>query len=145
MLLLFTAATTLCLFLYTILINHTCSTHCHKLNFNRMFFISAVHLVQGRALAMQAASDLVPSGLMTVFLKHDSKLNLAMHAAREYCKLRSDIADPVCSIANYLFPEVKVIGGHTQVGAARNTSRWPDAYSFPGFLYHWNYPKPKHS
>ena len=32
--------------------------------------------------------------------------------AREWCTRQYNIKDPVCSIANYLFPHCKVIGGH---------------------------------
>jgi [acyl-carrier-protein] S-malonyltransferase len=64
---------------------------------------------------MQHASEEVPSGMMTVFLGRECKLNVAMHAAREYCIQRCGIADPVCKIANYLYPECKVIAGHKEV------------------------------
>lgn len=74
-----------------------------------------MQLVQARALAMQAASDDVQSGLMTVFLGRNCRLNYAMLCAREYCKQKLDIADPVCSISSYLGSEIKVIGGHIEV------------------------------
>lgn len=64
---------------------------------------------------MQEASDAVPSGLMTVFLSHQSKLKSAMVAARQYCKERVGIDEPVCSVANYLFCDAKVIGGNMEV------------------------------
>jgi [acyl-carrier-protein] S-malonyltransferase len=34
--------------------------------------------------------------------------------AREWCKREHNIEDPVCSIANYLFPHCKVIAGHIE-------------------------------
>ena len=72
--------------------------------------------MKARGEAMQEASDEVKGGLMTVFLGRTAKLKQAMLFAREFCKQKLDIQDPVCSIANYLFPETKVIGGHMEVG-----------------------------
>ncbi|KAF6040254.1 MCAT [Bugula neritina] len=77
-------------------------------------FEDAVRLVHARAAFMQEASDAVPSGLMTVFLSHQSKLKSAMVAARQYCKERVGIDEPVCSVANYLFCDAKVIGGNME-------------------------------
>lgn len=68
-----------------------------------------------RAEEMQKASETIPSGMMTAFLSHDSKLKTAMLAAREYCHQRCNIPDPVCTIANYLYPECKVIAGNMEV------------------------------
>lgn len=64
---------------------------------------------------MQKASEEVSSGMMTVFLGNTSKLKTAMLAAREYCRQRCSISKPVCQVANYLSPDCKVIGGHTEV------------------------------
>ena len=75
----------------------------------------AIDLVNIRAKAMQAASEEIPSGLMTVFLSPSSKLKFAMMAARRYCSERLNIETPVCQVANYLFPECKVIGGNREV------------------------------
>jgi len=69
---------------------------------------------------MQAASDSVSSGLVSVFLSHKSKLNYALLCARKAC---SHVDRPVCSVANYLFPDVKVIGGHREVSESPNRSR----------------------
>lgn len=69
---------------------------------------------------MQKASDEQPSGLMTIFLSHESKLNQAMKTARLYCKQRLAINNPVCDIANYLYSDAKVIGGHQEVGLILN-------------------------
>nr|KAG5707459.1 hypothetical protein BaRGS_011963 [Batillaria attramentaria] len=63
---------------------------------------------------MQRASEEVSSGMMTVFLSRQAKLKTAMLAAREYCSQRCNIEEPVCTIANYLYPECKVIAGHTE-------------------------------
>ena len=64
---------------------------------------------------MQKASEEVPSGMMTVFLGSRAELKTAMLAAREYCQQRCGISQPVCAVANYLYPECKVIAGHTEV------------------------------
>ena len=78
---------------------------------------TAVEVVRVRAEAMQEASEEISSGMMTAFLGSGSKLKMAMAAAREYCQQRCDIHDPVCSVANYLYPECKVIAGHIEVGS----------------------------
>lgn len=74
-----------------------------------------LRLIKVRSEAMQKASESVPSGLMTVYTGRQSKLNLAMAAARKWCKEALNLNEPiVCEIANYLFAECKVIGGNKQ-------------------------------
>lgn len=82
---------------------------------NAMSFEDGLRLVKLRAEAMQHASELVPSAMCTVFLHADSEIKMACQAAREWCK-RLKIPDEyaVCSIANYLFPNCKVIAGHDE-------------------------------
>jgi [acyl-carrier-protein] S-malonyltransferase len=63
---------------------------------------------------MQLASEIAPSGMMTVFYGPDSKLNYACLQAREWC-LQRGIEDPECCVANYLYPHCKVIAGHLEV------------------------------
>ena len=70
-----------------------------------------------RAEAMQQASEVVSSGMMSVFSDHKTKLMQALKIAREYCKTELKIEEPVCSVANYLCTEVKVIAGHEEVCA----------------------------
>lgn len=75
----------------------------------------ALKLIKVRSEAMQEASQEVSSGLMSVFLNRDSKLNLAMLAARKWCDEQLRIGEPIeCQIANYLFSKCKVIGGNTE-------------------------------
>lgn len=76
--------------------------------------VPAVRLVKIRGEAMQAASELSSSGLMTVFLATTAKATYICKLAREWC-IRKGIENPVCSIANYLFPHCKVIGGSEEV------------------------------
>jgi [acyl-carrier-protein] S-malonyltransferase len=78
-------------------------------------FEDALRLIKIRAEAMQAASELVPSGLMTILYGADGKINFACQAAREWCVRKGIHEDyAVCSVANYLFPHCKVIGGHKE-------------------------------
>ena len=65
---------------------------------------------------MQNQSEAVSSGLLSVFISHDSELKNAMMAAREWSskKLKLDTA-VCCSISNYLYPDCKVIGGNIEV------------------------------
>ncbi|KAL0280020.1 UNVERIFIED_CONTAM: hypothetical protein PYX00_001445 [Menopon gallinae] len=74
-------------------------------------FEFAVHLTRVRAMAMQACSEAVPSGMMSVLYGADSDLKGALEAARHKCE-ESGIENPVCVVANYLIPECKVIAGH---------------------------------
>lgn len=78
-------------------------------------FEDGLRLLQLRAEAMQAASELAPSSMVTVFYNADAQVNLACQAATEWCK-RLQVPDQfaICSIANYLFPHSKVIGGHEE-------------------------------
>ncbi|XP_067933565.1 malonyl-CoA-acyl carrier protein transacylase, mitochondrial-like [Watersipora subatra] len=85
-------------------------------------FEDAVELVESRGKEMQEEAEATDSALMTVFLSHSSKLNYAMKSAIEYCKVRKQIEHPVCEIANYLFPDVKVIGGNTEALAFIKTN-----------------------
>jgi acyl transferase domain-containing protein len=64
---------------------------------------------------MQKASEAVPSGLMTVFLGRDSKLNSAMLGGRKWCSEQLKLAEPIeCQIANYLNAQCRVIGGNKE-------------------------------
>lgn len=86
-------------------------------------FPDAIRVVQIRANAMQEASERVHSGLLSVFLSHDSELKSAISLAKEYCEKRHGIKDPVCKVANYLFPECKVLGGHKEALEFIETNR----------------------
>jgi [acyl-carrier-protein] S-malonyltransferase len=64
---------------------------------------------------MQKASEQTPSGLMTAILNRKSNLNLAMLAARKWCKEKLNLNEPIeCQIANYLSAQIRVIGGNKQ-------------------------------
>lgn len=86
-----------------------------------MKFFPALGLVSVRAQAMQAASELVDSGMMTVMLAADHRIKYACALARSYCKDREGIEDPVCCIASHLYTSCKVVAGHTKVNLAIKT------------------------
>lgn len=73
-----------------------------------------LNLVKVRGQAMQEASDLVKSGMMTVFIGADSELGFGCKVAAEWCKRQHDIEGAVCQIANHLYCGAKVIGGHEE-------------------------------
>jgi hypothetical protein len=64
---------------------------------------------------MQAASEQLPSGLMTAMLTRQSKLSLAMLGARKWCKDKLKMNEPiVCQISNHLNAKCKVVGGNKE-------------------------------
>lgn len=71
-------------------------------------------MVKVRAEAMQKASELIPSGMLSVMGRPQAKYKHACLQAREHC-LSLGIKEPVCSVANYLFPDGRVIAGHKEV------------------------------
>ncbi|KAL3988926.1 hypothetical protein ACER0C_013244 [Sarotherodon galilaeus] len=62
---------------------------------------------------MQKASELVPSGMLSVIGRPQDQYNYACLQAKEHCKSLG-MENPVCSVANYLFPDGRVIAGHQQ-------------------------------
>ncbi|KAI5617892.1 malonyl-CoA-acyl carrier protein transacylase, mitochondrial [Silurus asotus] len=76
-----------------------------------MDFAEALFAVKVRAEAMQKASDATPSGMLSVIGRPQANYKHACLQAREHC-LSLGIQNPVCSIANYLFPDGRVIAGH---------------------------------
>ncbi|XP_045615243.1 probable malonyl-CoA-acyl carrier protein transacylase, mitochondrial [Procambarus clarkii] len=76
-------------------------------------FEDAIRLVKVRAQSMQLASEITPSGMMTVMYGPDSRLNFACSVAKEFCK-RQELPEVDCRIANYLFPHCKVIAGNDE-------------------------------
>ncbi|KAG9280325.1 malonyl-CoA-acyl carrier protein transacylase, mitochondrial [Astyanax mexicanus] len=78
-----------------------------------MDFAEALFAVKVRAEAMQKASDQTRSGMLSVIGKNQANYKHACLQAREHC-LSLGIQNPVCSIANYLFPDGRVIAGHQE-------------------------------
>ena len=64
---------------------------------------------------MEYASEMAPSGMMTVFFGADHKIGLACEAARKWVEENHNIGKPVCQIANFLYSGAKVIAGHNEV------------------------------
>ena len=71
--------------------------------------------MKARAQLMQNASENIPSGMLTVFCDHKTELKKALRFAREYCIKELKMENPICSIANYLCTDAKVIAGHEEV------------------------------
>lgn len=89
---------------------------CHAYNLKTLskpFFCLAVKLVKIRAEAMQLASEVTPSGMMTVFYGPDSNLKKACEQARLHCRSLG-IEHIDCAVANYLYPDCKVIAGNLE-------------------------------
>lgn len=63
---------------------------------------------------MQYAAEMVNSGMATVLYGPDSTLGHACKKAMDSC-LTKGIENPVCMVANYLYPHCKVVAGHTEV------------------------------
>lgn len=76
-----------------------------------MSYAEALYAVKVRAEAMQKASELVPSGMLSVIGRPQAQYKYACAQAKEHCKSEG-IEEPVCSVANYLFPDGRVIAGH---------------------------------
>ncbi|XP_069021036.1 malonyl-CoA-acyl carrier protein transacylase, mitochondrial [Embiotoca jacksoni] len=78
-----------------------------------MNFAEALYAVKVRAEAMQEASELVPSGMLSVVGRPQAQYKYACLQAKEHCRSLG-VEEPVCSVANYLFPDGRVIAGHQQ-------------------------------
>ncbi|XP_034433963.1 malonyl-CoA-acyl carrier protein transacylase, mitochondrial [Hippoglossus hippoglossus] len=76
-------------------------------------FTEALYAVKVRAEAMQKASELTPSGMLSVIGRRQAQYKYACLQAKEHCKSLG-VEEPVCSVANYLFPDGRVIAGHQQ-------------------------------
>ncbi|XP_030634870.1 malonyl-CoA-acyl carrier protein transacylase, mitochondrial [Chanos chanos] len=78
-----------------------------------MDFAEALYAVKVRAEAMQKASDQSASGMLSVIGRPQANYKQACQQAREHC-LSLGLPNPVCSVANYLFPDGRVIAGHKE-------------------------------
>lgn len=74
-------------------------------------FAEALYAVKVRAEAMQRASELVASGMLSVIGRPQAQYKYACMLAKEHCKSQG-MEEPVCSVANFLFPDGRVIAGH---------------------------------
>ncbi|XP_058164883.1 malonyl-CoA-acyl carrier protein transacylase, mitochondrial isoform X2 [Dasypus novemcinctus] len=78
-----------------------------------MEFSEGLYAVKIRAEAMQEASEAVPSGMLSVLGRPQSKYTFACLEAQKHCESLG-IEKPVCEVANYLFPDCRVISGHLE-------------------------------
>lgn len=78
------------------------------------FLFEGLKVVNIRNLAMEAASKEHPGGMMTIMFQADANVSLACQEAIEYC-IKNGVNEPVCNIANYLYPHCKVISGSKKV------------------------------
>ncbi|XP_077025212.1 malonyl-CoA-acyl carrier protein transacylase, mitochondrial isoform X3 [Tamandua tetradactyla] len=78
-----------------------------------MEFSEGLYAVKIRAEAMQEASEAVPSGMLSVLGRPQTKFSFACLEAREHCQSLG-IEKPVCEVSNYLFPDCRVISGHLE-------------------------------
>jgi len=77
-------------------------------------FSEGIQLVKIRGEAMQAASQLTRSGMMSVFVGADSKLSFGLQVAEEWCRREHQIENPVCRVANHLYCGAKVVAGNVE-------------------------------
>ncbi|KAJ1525278.1 hypothetical protein ONE63_010101 [Megalurothrips usitatus] len=80
---------------------------------NCLTFEEGLRLVKKRAEAMNSAAEKVQGGLLTVFLDPAAKTGTILNSALEWC-LKTGVENPVCSVANYLYPHCRVIGGNIE-------------------------------
>ncbi|CAH8494462.1 unnamed protein product [Heterobilharzia americana] len=73
-----------------------------------------LHIIRVRAEAMQKACDEKSGAMLTVFTSPGSPLKLAIAAAISHCETCHEIQNPCCRVANYLYPDCKVIAGNTE-------------------------------
>nr|XP_023022242.1 probable malonyl-CoA-acyl carrier protein transacylase, mitochondrial [Leptinotarsa decemlineata] len=73
-------------------------------------FERALQLVNIRAEAMQLAAEAYKGGMLTIMIRPDSKLNYACLKAKDWAVDKGDPI-PECKIANYLYPDCKVVSG----------------------------------
>uniref|UniRef100_H2Y8M2 Malonyl-CoA-acyl carrier protein transacylase, mitochondrial n=1 Tax=Ciona savignyi TaxID=51511 RepID=H2Y8M2_CIOSA len=77
-------------------------------------FESAMHLIKVRSRAMQKASDITKSSMITAVGGKNTQFKQACIAAIEYCKSGLTMEDPVCSISAYLSPNVITVAGNIE-------------------------------
>lgn len=74
----------------------------------------ALRVCEVRAAAMNAAAAARAGGMLTLWLAPDARLADALRGARDHAAERG-VAEPVCLVANYLYPGCKVVAGDDEV------------------------------
>eukprot|EP00057_Strongylocentrotus_purpuratus_P022762 XP_011677236.1 PREDICTED: malonyl-CoA-acyl carrier protein transacylase, mitochondrial-like [Strongylocentrotus purpuratus] len=77
-------------------------------------FQDAIYLIKVRAEAMQRASEAVSSGMISVMGGKKARYKYVCKEAENHCRNRHGITHPVCRVANYLYPDARVLAGHTE-------------------------------
>lgn len=67
-----------------------------------------------RAEAMQSIAEQVNGGMLTLFLDPGSKMGDILQSALNWCR-NTGVENPVCSVANFLYPHCRVIAGNIEV------------------------------
>uniref|UniRef100_A0AA85K3M9 [acyl-carrier-protein] S-malonyltransferase n=1 Tax=Trichobilharzia regenti TaxID=157069 RepID=A0AA85K3M9_TRIRE len=73
-----------------------------------------LHIIRVRAEAMQKACDQKSGAMLTVFVNPGSPFKLAIAAAINHCEIHHKILNPCCKVANYLYPDCKVLAGNSE-------------------------------
>ncbi|XP_071823984.1 malonyl-CoA-acyl carrier protein transacylase, mitochondrial-like [Apostichopus japonicus] len=76
-------------------------------------FEDAVFLIQVRAEAMQRASEMVKTGMLSVVGRDQARYNYICKEAATYCQ-NHGIEGAMCSVANYLYPDARVLAGNVE-------------------------------
>lgn len=63
---------------------------------------------------MQLASEKIQGGMMTLFLEPAAKIGDILSGAIDWCQ-KNGVEAPVCSVANYMFPQCRVVAGNVEV------------------------------
>lgn len=63
---------------------------------------------------MQAASELVQGGMITLFLDPAAKIGTILKNAMDWCR-ETGVENPIVAVANYMYPNCLVIGGSKEV------------------------------
>lgn len=80
---------------------------------NNFRFELALQLVQVRAEAIHAASEMCKGGMASIVFGPDSNVIEACKAAKVWC-LNNNIEKPECLISNYMYPKYKILSGNDE-------------------------------
>lgn len=80
-------------------------------------YFSGLKLVKQRAELMQTAAENVQGSMVTVFLDPAAKIGNILNSAIEWCQGKG-VEKPVCSVANYLYPNCRVLAGNIEVSGS---------------------------
>lgn len=90
----------------------------------------ALRVCEVRAAAMGAAAAARPGGMLTLWLAPDADVPEALRKARGHAAGRG-VTEPVCVVANYLYPGCKVVAGDDEVSQSVFARTIPDTAGLP--------------